>query len=202
MRRNKVSTDGLEASIIRALENSIGAEDVEVMDYEFYDDIGGLCFKSSGANNEESEWLVADDEDQAEEMAIALVTDDLENEPALFDRKWLSQYIYISDTDKNILIEEERESLEGDVPEDDMTSMLDSYEQGLEDPVQYFVNDTGIFSFEDLIEASFIQIDISLASQGAVDTDGVAHFLDKYDGVEEYIEDPETGDTYIAYGLS
>ena len=77
-----------------------------------------------------------------------------------------------------------------------------SYEEiydELEDPIQYFVHDTGMYSMEDLLHSNFIQIDYEKASQDVVDTDGVAHFLAGYDGNEMEITDPVSGDSYFVY---
>ena len=54
----------------------------------------------------------------------------------------------------------------------------------LEDPVQYFVEDQGMYSIEELMESSSVSIDTESASQAAVDEDGVANFLAGYDGNE------------------
>ena len=54
----------------------------------------------------------------------------------------------------------------------------------LKDPVQYFVDDHGMYSREELMKQSFIQIDIEKASEDAIRSDGVAHFLDLYDSSE------------------
>jgi hypothetical protein len=74
--------------------------------------------------------------------------------------------------------------------------------EALEDPVQYFVKDQGLYSIEDLMKQSFIRIDIKNAAKAAIDTDGIAHFLDIYDGEETEITDPETKTTYIVYGTN
>lgn len=56
--------------------------------------------------------------------------------------------------------------------------------EALKDPIQYFVEDQGIYSREDLLKQNFITIDVDEAAKDAVDTDGVAHFLDNYDNSE------------------
>lgn len=58
----------------------------------------------------------------------------------------------------------------------------------LEDPIQYFVEDHGIYSIEDLFKASFIMIDVEAAAEEAVNVDGWAHFLSRYDGNYEEID--------------
>jgi hypothetical protein len=59
------------------------------------------------------------------------------------------------------------------------------WEEGLEDdPIGFLVNDEGLYSIDDLLKQSFIQIDYEEAAKDAVKTDGVAHFLASYDGNE------------------
>jgi cold shock CspA family protein len=52
----------------------------------------------------------------------------------------------------------------------------------LSDPIEYFVNELGAYTIEDLMKQSFISIDTEAASEEAVRTDGWAHFLSLYDG--------------------
>jgi hypothetical protein len=52
----------------------------------------------------------------------------------------------------------------------------------LDDPVQYFVHDHGMYSLDDLAKASFISIDYDEAAQDAVNADGFSHFLNSWDG--------------------
>ena len=52
----------------------------------------------------------------------------------------------------------------------------------LDDPVQYFVRDHGIYTVEDLLKQPFINIDYDKAVVDAISRDGVEHFLSSYDG--------------------
>jgi len=73
----------------------------------------------------------------------------------------------------------------GQAREDLAEEESDRIERQLErDPVGYFVDDVGIYSTEDLLQQSFINIDYEAAAQEAVRADGVAHFLAGYDGHE------------------
>jgi len=60
--------------------------------------------------------------------------------------------------------------------------IADEMEDALDDPIQYFVHDQGIYSIEDLMKQPWITINTDEAAQSAVDTDGWAHFLSMYDG--------------------
>jgi len=76
----------------------------------------------------------------------------------------------------------QQEALPDEAREKVQEDKCDEIYEELEDPVQYFVEDHGMYSIEDLMEASFISIDVDKAAQDAVDEDGVAHFLAGYDG--------------------
>jgi len=199
-------------------------------------------------NNDESEWMVFQNSETAEAVALDRVKEDLESDPSMFSPEWLQYYIEISDTDRRMIaqedadryvdeqlsedeilkeagVEDEYQALQDQIDEldsdsdnyDEMvedleqqrTEMLDeardtvreskydeTYDE-LGDPIQYFVHDQGIYSIEDLMKASFIRIDIDTAAQAAIDEDGVAHFLDHYDGAE--VELPSGA---VAYGTN
>lgn len=61
-------------------------------------------------------------------------------------------------------------------------SYFDIVHEKLSDPIDYFVNELGTYSVEDLLKANFIRIDIEEAAKDAVSEDGVGHFLSSYDG--------------------
>ena len=63
-------------------------------------------------------------------------------------------------------------------------AIYDRHYAELDDPIQYFVHDQGIYTMEELMKASFISVDREEAAQAAVDVDGVAHFIAFYDGEE------------------
>ena len=98
------------------------------------------------------------------------------------------------DPDREELLDKARDIVEDEV--------YNEWFDGLADPIQFLVEDMGFYSLEDLMKQSFIQIDYREASQDAVDVDGVAHFLDRYDGREEEIKDPVTRKTFIVYGTN
>jgi hypothetical protein len=160
------------------------------------------------------EYNLIKDEDEAVKIAESSVKQDLEHEPEIFSQDFIKEHIYISDTDKRIISNEEADNKVDDAmsddeilkeagiedeyenteDEDEKEKMLevakeelrskysDEIESELSDPIKYFVKDTGIYSVEDLMKASFINIDVEKASKEAVSTDGWAHFLSHYDG--------------------
>ena len=173
-----------------------------------------LVSTSGAGNNNESEWIVFEDSEKAESAALARVTEDLENEPEMFTQSWLQYYLEITDTDRRIIAGEESDNRVENMEDEEVTQetgiddpdearealqekYYDEMYKALEDPINYFVDEQGIYSIEDLMKQSFIRIDVERAAQDAIDTDGVAHFLDHYDG--EGVELPSGA---IAYGTN
>lgn len=54
----------------------------------------------------------------------------------------------------------------------------------LEDPMEYFVKEQGLYSKEDLLKANFISIDYGGMAESVLDSDGVGHIIARYDGEE------------------
>ena len=101
-----------------------------------------------------------------------------------------------SDTPKYKKLKQETEKIIEKAKEDLQEKYYNEIYNNLNDPIQYFVHDQGIYSVEDLIKQSWISIDTNEAAEDAVNTDGWAHFLsddDDYDttseGVVFFIED-------------
>ncbi len=165
----------------------------------------------------------------AERVAEEYVKDMLDDDPENFSSDWLSNHLYVSDTDKRIIAGEEADNQienmdeediiqrsgdhsvsdwEDEEDEDKKEKMLEESKETLhdeiynewykgldKDPIGFLVDDQGLYSKEDALKQSFIQIDTNKAAADAVETDGVAHFLSSYDGKQ--IED--FGNTYVAY---
>ena len=77
--------------------------------------------------------------------------------------------------------EEAEEQAIEDAREEIRSEQYDEIYDALEDPIEYFVEQQGIYSREDLLKQSFVMIDIDEATDDAVSTDGVAHFIAHYD---------------------
>ena len=99
--------------------------------------------------------------------------------------------------DQLAVLEAQQEKILDDAKETVREKKYDTIYDALEDPIEYFVHYQGIYSVEELLKANFIRIDVNSAAQDAVDTDGIAHFLDYYDGSE--VELPSGA---IAYGTN
>jgi hypothetical protein len=64
--------------------------------------------------------------DEFHNIAIAYVTDQLEDEPELFTQSWLEQHLYITDTDKRLIAGDEAEAYTGDLSD---REVADEYER-------------------------------------------------------------------------
>ena len=190
------------------------------------------------------EFYVFESDDRAERFAVEGVMDDLDKEPELFNKDFIQNHIYITDTYRRIMageesdnnvdnmdeediikdseyeddydelqetidekeikesdlivadrdveadetrevidkLEKEKEKLIDKAREDLRSSEYDKIYEALEDPIQYFVEEQGIYSTEELLNQSFISIDREEASEEAVKIDGWQHFVATYDG--------------------
>ena len=207
--RRRIKADTTEDEIIRAFKEYLNVD--VILEEESPYGYGWKYVSESPADNDESEWLVFKDPEDAENEALADVKERLEEEPTNFNMDFLQNHIYITDIDRKIIAGDDSDYLreeyeEEDLSEDEIEKKIeekyDEIYKALEDPIEYFVEDQGIYSIEDLMQQNFIHIDEREAAQDAIDIDGVAHFLDYYDGEEEEIEDPETKNDFLAYGTN
>lgn len=180
--------EGSDQDMIRELVKVFGKEAEKEIKGSF-DHKGryGTWGKSGAfeADGEEYNWI--ESEDEAERIALKMVEEDLESEPEIFNQDWLQGFLSVQDAET--LAQEEAESqAEGqDFENDDeretwVEDKAKEIEKELEDPIQYFVHDQGIYTVQDLMKQHFISIDIKSAAQDAIDTDGVGHFISLYDG--------------------
>jgi len=64
----------------------------------------------------------------------------------------------------------------------------DEHYKELENPKKHLVDYLGLYSEKDYYKQKFLSLDIDSASEDAVETDGIAHFLARYDGREKIID--------------
>jgi len=79
-------------------------------------------------------------------------------------------------------LEIEQENTKEKAVEEARDNIATDIEEALEDPIQYFVEEQGIYDVEDLLKQPFISINIDEATDDAVATDGWQHFVASYDG--------------------
>lgn len=167
---------------------------------------------TSGGRTGGKEWHVVENEDQERDLALAVVKQDLDDEPELFNQSFIESHINMErlkrdlesdlqdsneenlrgESDRDFWREWERagfdapeEDEDGDIhspTDDEITVLAEKYTaQQLRDPMGYLED---IYGREDAVKQAIkiAGIDIDAATEDAVDTDGPAHFLARYDG--------------------
>jgi hypothetical protein len=158
------------------------------------------------------EWVVVESEDQMRELALEVVKQDLEHEPEIFNRDFIENHIdmdrlrqdlhsdlhserydYYSDMDAEDFWRE-ADGYGMDVPEEDedgeqrdptggeIDDLADrATDELLKDPMSYLED---IYGRAEAVEQAIkiAGIDIDAAAEEAVNIDGAAHFLARYDG--------------------
>ena len=169
------------------------------------------------ATNGSDEYLVFKTEDNAREVAIERVKEDLTENPQYFSKSWLSEYVdgesfftdmynewnegYVNDIESedsdeyaNRLIEEmvdngivsveeakeddfDAEYYKNDYAELLTSNQIDEGNGGLD----YYISNFGEEeAFKVVLNNNLINVED--ASENAIDTDGIAHFISSYDG--------------------
>jgi hypothetical protein len=154
-------------------------------------------------------WSVVESSDDMEALALAVVKQDLEHEPEIFEKSFIEQHINTDrlrrdlESDVRNMTEEDLREMSDrqfwktaenyiDVPEEDEDGGMpdpDDFiedvaeamvEERLKDPMEYLEEIYGDEAAAKAIEIA--GFDIDAAAQDAVDTDGAEHFLARYDG--------------------
>lgn len=210
--KKKYTVDfGDEDAVLEEVARALGEDpdDLEIEEESGLTGFGaGTVYSVTVRGGRDKEWQVVEDEDQEHKLAVAVVAQDLEEEPEIFEKGFLSSHI-----DKDKLREElhgdalasqidnltevrardfwrmwEEEGFETpehegeDDPTDEEVEELaeKQVEAELRDPMEYL---DGIYGDEAAAKAIEIAgIDVEEAAEDAVDTDGAAHFLARYDG--------------------
>ena len=137
------------------------------------------------------EYIVFPSYNAAEQYAVSYVKEMLEDDPSMFSQNWLMHYMKADDIsafaeDAGNAAHEDAE-YSGEDPDEAYEEAYERVESELKrDPISYFA-DFGM-SVTDAYEKGWLSIDVRKAAQEAVDTDGVEHFLARYDGNEIDLE--------------
>jgi len=205
----KVATEFTEENIKKELAEDLK---VEVDDIEIKDQVSGYEIYDVKVNDEEYQIAMSEDEAESlalerveedlenepslfnqdwlmqfieisdtdrrmisGEEADNLVDEVYDDDDILEKADKLEDYNATEDeSEQEELLEEAKEiirELEGDKIYDELS-----------DPIQYFVEDKGIYTIEELLKAPFIRINITEAKNDAIATDGWQHFIASYDG--------------------
>jgi hypothetical protein len=157
------------------------------------------------------EYMVVEDSDQMRALALAVVKQDLDQEPEIFTQSWLEGHIDTdrlrSDLESDVLnnnidslnemdpddfwreyerqgFEAPEENEDGERPEPDQSEIGELAEKQTDEELRdpmAYLED--IYGKDAVKQAIEIAgIDINAAAEDAVDTDGAEHFLAHYDG--------------------
>lgn len=153
-------------------------------------------------------WTVVENYDQQHALAIEIVKQDLEEDPSMFNKDFIEQHIntdrlrrdlepdvrnnneeslrdmrdrdFWREAARYIDVPEEDEEGEMPDPDDYIEDVADKMtEEQLKDPMAYLEDIYGDDAAKQAIEIA--GIDVDAAAEDAVDTDGEAHFLARYD---------------------
>src|SRR3989304_2385490 len=139
-----------------------GENNKEIYNSFKYDDILG---NRGNFEKDGEEYIFIESEEIAEAIAIDQVKEDLEEDPGMFTQTWLQDFIYISDTDKRLLCNDEEDN---NAIDEAVNTRLEEYRKELDYPIEYFVNEQGIYSVEDLMKQSWISINVNEAAEDAI----------------------------------
>lgn len=135
-------------------------------------------------NEHSPDYFVSPNEDTTNRMAIALVKNDLETEPGIFNSGFIRSHIdedHLRDTLRSDVEEMAREDARERGVEEDEDAIERQVEDELRDPVQYLID---IYGEEQGMEQAVKlgRINLDEAAEDAVGADGEGHFLASYDG--------------------
>jgi len=140
-------------------------------------------FRTEGITDELRDELIGDVEDQIQEeieknpKRFGLTKKDVEDESG----EWRDVFDKESDEELEKQIDEQKEKRRDDLV-DEIRDKLKN------DPVDFLVEEEGLFTKENLQEQNFIRLDVEKIAEFVIDTDGVAPTLATYDGNEKFIE--------------
>jgi len=129
-------------------------------------------------------WVDMDDtiENILEEYYRSYADDIADEDDSRYKNRLIAEMV-----ENGLMTEEEATSEEAnDIAEDNVDNLVDLYvEENMEGDkgINWYISNFGEDEFRDLVIDNNL-IDISGASEDAIDTDGVAHFLSSYDGEE------------------
>ncbi len=195
------------AEIARELD--IDPDDLEIEENDGLSSFGtGTVYTIRLAHGGSKEWSVVEDYDQQHALALEVVKQDLEEDPSIFNQDFIERHINMDrlrrDLESDVqngneeqlremsdrefwrtaerYIDVPEEDDDGDMPDpedyiDDVANAMT--DEQLKDPMSYLEDIYGDDAAKRAIEIA--GIDVNAAAEDAVDTDGEAHFLARYD---------------------
>jgi len=214
-RKKKVAVDfddedSVLAEMGRALD--IDPDELTIKESHLMDFDAGTVYEINVRGGGHKEWHVVSGEDAERELALAIVKQDLEEEPGNFEPNFSESHMDVDrlrndlESDVRNQLEEDlremrdrdfwrtwegegfdvpEEDEDGDIPsptEDQITELADRQVEEQLRDPMEYLEN--IYGREDAVKKAIeiAGIDIDAAAEEAVDTDGPAHFLGTYDG--------------------
>jgi hypothetical protein len=214
-RPRKVDFDDQDAVLVEVAKHlEIDPDELRIeesTDLTNFGDFDGVVYRIyfRGDRTGGKEWKVIENHDKMYDLAIQVVTQDLEEEPENFNKEFIEHHINTDrlrrelESDVQTMAEEDlremssrqfwqtaeryldsvpEEDGEGEMPdpEDYIDDVASKIaEERLKDPMEYLDEIYGDEAAAKAIEIA--GIDIEAAAEEAVDTDGAEHFLARYD---------------------
>lgn len=196
--------ESVHAEMARAL--NVDPEDLQVERSHLTDFGAGDVYRVESGSKE---WSVVENSDVMRDLALAIVKQDLEEDPSMFNKSFIEQHIntdrlrrdlesdvqnmaeedlremsdrrFWKTAEDYIDVPEENEDGEMPDPEDYISEVAEKMtEERLRDPMEYLEEIYGDEAPAKAIEIA--GIDIDAAAEEAVDSDGPEHFVARYDG--------------------
>lgn len=194
------------AEMSQALD--IPADELEIEENDGLSGFGAGTVYTVSITGGSKEWSVVEDYDQQRELAIEVVKQDLDEDPSIFNQDFIEQHINMDRLKRDLepdlrnsneetlrdmrdsefwrtaehYIDVPEEDDDGDMPdpEDYIEDVADKMtDEQLKDPMAYLEDTYGDDATKQAIEIA--GIDVDAAAEAAVDEDGEAHFLARYD---------------------
>lgn len=154
------------------------------------------------------EWWIFNDFENAKEQAIdqeaTVFEQDSSVSQSFLERFPDESFVFITDTDKRIISSEEADRIAESqgLSDAERDRLSDEIREKLENPVDYFVNETGQMTFDDLIKQNFIRVNTDAMAVFVVKNDGVAPTLASKTGNEVIIFDKDGKERLYMYRVN
>lgn len=116
----------LNSTQVQLIETEVQSQIIDI-----FEDMRGNIYEFENGE----EWLIFNSFDEAESACIDYVEDQLRTEPTLFDKDWLSNHLYVTETDKRVIANDEADAYVDGLSDEEVATeanMLDEYDDAVE----------------------------------------------------------------------
>lgn len=212
MPRTKIDFGDEEAVLAEmAAELDVDVDELKIKESHLGSFGAGTVYEITIRGGGHKEWNVVEDSDQEEELAIEIVTQDLNDQPEIFEKNFIESHIDMDRLRRELhsdVLNSNEERLRDEKPndfwseyerqgfdapeEDEDGERRDPEDSEIEELAEKQTDEElrdpmqyldDIYGDDAAAQAIKIAgIDIEAAAKDAVDTDGAGHFLSSYDG--------------------